>query len=191
MVKRRLNWILFYFWIFILNIILSSNLNLNDLMMNFIVKRLIEELNVFFKSVHFISFLFSIEKNWFTFYGETQHLVVDSEYLFHQFHFLNIFFQIEWNLMKSFVADHFWDIFFIIKQVIKKTKFSSYSSQWTLQLMYCFSLSFLKWNRKYNIIKKPFFNMIKFLCWKYFIMIKIHFLFQKEQGFQDLKILIK
>ena len=161
--------------------ILSSDINLNDLMMNFIVKRLIEELNVFFKSVHFISFLFSIEKNWFAFYGETEHLVVDSEYLFPQFHFLNIFFQIEYNLMKSFVADHFWDIFFIIKQVIKKTKFSSYSSQWTVQLIYHFSLSFLKWNRKYNIIKKPFFNMIKFLCWKYFIITNI-FLFQKEKN---------
>ena len=79
-----------------------------------------------------------------------------------------------WNRLLQTTSETF---FSSSKQEIKKTKSSSYSSQWTVQLIYHFSLSFLKWNRKFNIIKKPFFNMIKFLCWKYFIMIKIYFFF--------------
>ena len=84
-----------------------------------------------------------------------------------------------WNRLLQTTSETF---FFIIKTRDKKTKYSSYSSQWTVKPMYCFLLSFLKWNRKYNIIKKPFFNMKKFLCWKYFIIIKIYFSFQKEKN---------
>ena len=83
-----------------------------------------------------------------------------------------------WNRLLQTTSETF---FSFSKQEIKKTKSSSYSSQWTVQLIYHFSLSFLKWNRKYNIIKKPFFNMIKFLCWKYFIMIKYIFYFKKRK----------